>query len=459
MSFKSLSLAASLFGLLTAAVPVDAQMGPQKPVAPEDTQFVRLASGTPGVLYRAAIISPKNTIALFVMHASGDYTNFSACSELAKRGYQVLCANNSTSKTGAFDDGALDRILIEAKAGVSWLRAQPGIKTVLLFGHSGGNTVMTAYQMIAEGGVKACQGAEKIWKCPDNLAGLPPADGIVMADSNWGQSTMSLFSIDPAVVAAGSGMKLNPALDMYNRANGFVAAGSSYSPTFTRNFLDAEGKRNMAILGTAQARLAAIRVGKGNFSDDDIFIVPGASFIGFNNKLYTQDLRLLSRSKVPHPLVRKDGSVVTAIIHSVRPAMTKENLSNSFNRGALRTTLSGYLSSYATRTTPDYGYGETSDIRGVDWASNYANPVGNVEKIAVPILALGMTGGWEGLAAETIWDHASSKDKSIGFIEGATHNYSPCSACEKTPGEFGDTIKTTYDYIDGWISQPGRFLP
>jgi hypothetical protein len=39
---------------------------------------------------------------------------------------------------------------------------------------------MTAYQYIAEGGVKACQGAEKIHKCPDELAGLPAADGVVL---------------------------------------------------------------------------------------------------------------------------------------------------------------------------------------------------------------------------------------------------------------------------------------
>jgi hypothetical protein len=29
--------------------------------------------------------------------------------------------------------------------------------------------------------------------------------------------------------------------------------------------------------------------------------------------------------------------------------------------------------------------------------------------------------------------------------------------CEKYPGEFGDTQKTTYDYVDKWLSAPGRF--
>ena len=31
---------------------------------------------------------------------------------------------------------------------------------------------------------------------------------------------------------------------------------------------------------------------------------------------------------------------------------------------------------------------------------------------------------------------------------GATHNFTTCTKCEKTPGEFGDTVKTTFDYVD-----------
>lgn len=69
-----------------------------------------------------------------------------------------------------------------------------------------------------------------------------------------------------------------------------------------------------------------------------------------------------------------------------------------------------------------------------------------------------MTGHWEGLAAETIYEHARSADKSIAFIEGAEHGYQTCKPCEKVPGEFGDTTKTTFDYIDGWVMKPGRFL-
>lgn len=416
--------------------------------------YVSLGRGVPGVFYEPEKPGPKSQVALFVMHASGDYLNFSACSELAQRGYRVLCANNSTSKSGTFDDGVLDKVLSEAKLAIVYLKGYPGIKKVVLFGHSGGATLMTAYQYIAEGGVKVCQGPEKIHKCPDELAGLPPADGVVLADANWGQAEMTLFSIDPAVVKEESGIPLNPDLDMYSPKNGTSRSGSHYSADFIKKFLKAEGARNNKLIATAQSRLSLIEAGKGLYVDDEPFIVPGASFI--DNKLFSQDVRLLSHSQRSWPLVHADGSVTTTIIHSVRTADSRENPSPSMMRGALKTTVRNFLSSYAIRTTADFGYDE-STIRGVEWTSTYASPPGNVEGIDVPLLALGMTGHWEGLAAETIYDHAHSHDKSIAFIEGATHMYTPCKECEKRPGQFGDTLKLTYDFIDAWLSKPGRF--
>ncbi|MFD2136718.1 hypothetical protein ACFSLT_19215 [Novosphingobium resinovorum] len=109
---------------------------------------------------------PKAATAVFAMHSSADYLSFSACTELAQRGYRVLCANNSTSKSGAANDGMLDQVLVEAKAAVSWLRRQPGVRHVVLLGHSGGGTVMSAYQFIAEGGLGACRSAEKSGSAP-----------------------------------------------------------------------------------------------------------------------------------------------------------------------------------------------------------------------------------------------------------------------------------------------------
>jgi hypothetical protein len=109
------------------------------------------------------------------------------------------------------------------------------------------------------------------------------------------------------------------------------------------------------------------------------------------------------------------------------------------------------LKSYAVRTTSDYAYNEDS-VSGVDWASSYCNTPGNATGITVPMLMMGMTGSYEYLASEIIYNQAASLDKTVIFVEGAGHNFEVEPGCEDTPGQFGDTLKLTFDYVDQWIS-------
>ncbi len=418
--------------------------------------FVRLGNGVPGLLYEPVTPGGRAEIGIFVMHAEGDYLQFSACAELSKRGYRVLCANNSASKSGFSNDVSIDRALLDAKLAVAYLRKFPGIRRVVLLGHSGGGALMSSYQSIAETGLKACQGPEKLLKCPDTLAGLPPADGLILLDSNYGWAGMSLFSLDPAVVDETGGETLDPKLDLFNPQNGFNPNAASYSNEFLRRFQAAVGKRETRLIQAALDRLEKIKAGQGRFSDDEPFVVPGASYMGFNNKLFAQDTRLLSHTRHAWPLLRKDGVVVTQIVHTVRVPENMSPVTSSYDRGALKATVGKFLSSYAVRVEDDFGYDEDS-IRGVDWTSSYTCPAGTIQSVTVPLLTMGMTGHWEYLAAELIYEHAKSADKTVAFVEGASHNISPCTKCEKAAGQFGDTVKTTYDYIDGWLSKPGRF--
>jgi hypothetical protein len=421
-----------------------------------ETSFVRLGPGVPGVLYEPVKPGPKSAIAVFAMHSEVDYLQFSACTELSKRGYRVLCANNSTHKGGIDGDLSIDSILLDAKLAVTWLRRYPGVRKVVLLGHSGGGTLMAAYQSIAENGLGACQGPEKIIKCSVSLAGLPPADGLMLLDSNYGLGAMMLFSLDPAVADEATGRTLDPALDLFNPNNGFNPHGSQYSADFIRRFQAAVGQRNNRLLQSALDRLAKIEAGQGAFSDDEPLVVPGGNYLGFNNKLFTQDTHLLAHTHNAWPLLRADGSTVTQIIPSVRVPENVTSNTTSLQQGALRTTVRDYLRTVAVRVSDDFRF-DADSIHGVDWSSSYALPAGSVRTVTVPLLTLGMTGHWEYLAAEIIYENARSADKSIAFVEGATHVFTTCTPCEKTPGQFGDTLKTTYDAVDRWLSQPGRF--
>ena len=441
-------------GVLTAR-PTTGQgpIGPNSGRGPEPLDaaltrtFVPLA--VPAALYEPVARGEKATIAIFVMHASQSYITHSACSELSKRGYTVLCAGSSSQDL-------LDGKLLEVRSAVRHLRQLPGIQKVILFGHSGGATLMTAYQLVAENGPRACQGPEKLVKCSDSLAGLPRADGMILADSNWGNAVMALFSLDPAVVSNDSGTPVNPDLDLWNPKNGFNPAGSIYSPEFIRAFQSAVAKRENALIELASQRLAAIEAGKGRFVDDEPFVVAGGGSMGPNNKLYTQDPRLMSHTRNAWPLLHADGSVTTEVVRSVRLPQGDRSLTSNLAMGALNTTVRGFLTNSAVRVSADFGFDE-STVRGVDWTSTYSCPPGNVRQIGVPLLVMGMTAGWEYLAAETIYENAKSPDKTLAFVEGATHGFFPCKQCEKTPGQFGDTVKTLYDYVDSWLSNRTRF--
>ncbi|HEV7666052.1 MAG TPA: alpha/beta hydrolase, partial [Chloroflexota bacterium] len=52
---------------------------------------------------------------------------------------------------------------------------------------------------------------------------------------------------------------------------------------------------------------------------------------------------------------------------------------------------------------------------------------------------------------EIVFQHAASPDKTLVFVEGATHGISTCKDCEQFPGQYGDTVKTTFDYAAGWL--------
>jgi hypothetical protein len=425
------------------------------------TTFVHLGgteSGEVGALYEPTGGGKKSRVAVFVMHAVDDYSTFSAGRELASRGYRVLCLNNFTDKSHVWDNGMLDEVLLQLKDGVNHLRGLSGVRKIVLLGHSGGATIMTAYQALAESGTDWARTSGMIHQAPTTLVGLPPADGVILADANWGNSAMTLFSVDPALTDETSGVKLDASLDMFNPANGFVATGSTYSDSFISAFLAAEAKRYNTLVERAQDRLAAIESGKGDYADDEPFMVPGAAqFIG-NNRLYSQDVRLISRTRRAHLLLKPGGRTAVQVVKTVRVPENTENLSNSFVSGALKTTVRNFLSSFAARVDADaFRYDEDS-VTGIDWNSTYSSNPGNVEHISAPLLTMGMTGHWEMLAAETIHDHSAAKDRSIAFVEGASHTYDTCTACETTPGEFGDTLKTTYDHMDKWLGASGRFI-
>jgi hypothetical protein len=402
--------------------------------------------GVDGILYEPRIRGAQAKIGMVLEHSDESYYEFEPALEFPKRGFIVYALQCDAS--GEHFDKKLKKL---GKA-VDFVKSIPGIEKVILIGHSGGATLMSAYQNIAENGCKTFQGEEKIIRLDDME--LTPADGVMFLDSNYGNGAMTLLSLDPAILDESTGKKRDASLDLFNPENGYEEGNCHYSEEFKQRFWKGQADRMNRLIDYAQERVSAIEKGEGLFVDDEPMTIPGATQFAPNNKLFPQVPSYLSHTKREWPLIHKDGSVTTQIVPCVRKARGGRNTSGIYDFSCLQTTVKSFLKNSAVRVNAaDFHYDE-SDIYGIDWNSSYTCTVGNVEGISVPILALGMTGSYEYLAAEFIFEHAKKcSDISIGFVEGASHNFVPETSTEDVPGQWGDTVKSTFDYAAGWLNE------
>ncbi|MCD7745021.1 MAG: alpha/beta hydrolase [Lachnospiraceae bacterium] len=411
-----------------------------------ETLIVNDRSRTHAMEYQPVNPMETSQIAVVIMHCDQNYMGYKMGPALAERGYHVLACEST-------EGGEIDRKLEMLDESVRYLRQNPEVEKIILMGHSGGATLMTAYQSIAENGPQIYQGDEMIYKCTLTRS-LEPADGLMLIDANYGNGVMSLLSMDPAVEEEGNGRKLNPEFDIFSAENGYDPAGAHYSDAFIRKYEAAQAARNEKLINLALERLEKLQKGEGNYVDDEPFFITGADQPKPNNRLLPEDTRLLSHTKGEYDLVHGDGTVTHEPIRSVRTPECDHSFSDTWGMGVNKNTVKGFLSSQAIRTTGDFAVLE-DEIVGIDWKSSYASPIGNIDGITVPTLVMGMTGGYEYLAAEMIYQRAKMADKSIAFVHGASHVFAPNHAAEKVPGEFGDTENALYDYMAGWMR---RFL-
>ena len=268
---------------------------------------------------------PAPHVAFVIGHRTANYLNHIACRELSGRGFLAFCFNtrfqNNESQV-RWEETPLD-----VKAAVEFVRRQPGITKVILFGHSGGGPLMSFYQAVAENGPGYCQKPERLVKCGDDLRGLPPADAIVFADAHAGNPVQALRSLNPSVTIDGGKRYLDPALDLFDPKNGYNANGSShYSKAFQERYFAAQAKRMNELIDRALTIQERIKKGDYPYPDDDFLLIPSGgnpgAGAGGDAKLATLDPTIgdLQSTARPEKLLKNDGSIVTQIVKSVEVA-------------------------------------------------------------------------------------------------------------------------------------------
>jgi hypothetical protein len=231
-----------------------------------------------------------------------------------------------------------------------------------------------------------------------------------------------------------------------------AAKRATYSADFAKRFYAAQSARNTAIVDNAMARLKAIQQGKGQFSDDEPLVIRGMGENANGARLYQPDPAFAAHTKKPHTLLKSDGTQPEVIVSSVRPPTGQQGAGalNSLHVMSHDTTVREFLAQSAIHTKPDFAI-TADDIVGVDWASAATSTPANAEGITVPALVQANTCHYLMVPDEIIFDHLASKDKTLAFVEGAVHGFTPCRT------EYGDTVKRAFDNVDAWLSKSGRF--
>jgi len=355
----------------------------------------------------------------------------------------VLCLNTRFDNNEA--EVLFETMALDVKQGVNFLRKQPGITKIIFWGHSGGGPTTSFYQAVAQNGTSYCKGQNKLTQCGDELARLPPADGIILVDAHPGNPARRVRGMNPAIVSENRPDLLRPDLNPFNPNNGFNPTGSSkYSEEFQKKYFAAQAERMNRLIDEALDIRRRIAEGEYIYTDDAPFDIPridGAHLLELDVNIRHTTLR-------PHKLLKNNGDIVEGIVETVHVASPgSAETSETYWDGARGPlTVESFLSANATRAT--------DSMNGIDWCSSNNSTVCATPKISVPLLVSVFTGSQYNFLqdGEQFYEISGSADKDIIFVEGASHGVTPCVPCETVPGQYSNTVSNYFDYVADWIN-------
>ena len=259
----------------------------------------------------------------------------------------------------------------------------------------------------------------------------PTAAGLQFgANYTWSHSIDNVSSLagDDRVAGTSSYM-----LDPFNPANGYDARRPHYSDEFKQRYFRAQAARMNRLIDLARAALAA--------KDDDVFVVAR----GEGARLMELDPSVHHATVKPQKLLRNDGTIATEIVESVRPIGRGSEAQNaSFANGTRLLTARSFLSANAIRAR--------DSMDDIDWCSSNNSTPCALRAVSTPLLVTAMGAHYFVRDNEIHYEVAASADKDFVVVEGATHGIRPCTACERTPGQYSNSVRNFFDYVQRWIN-------
>jgi hypothetical protein len=207
-----------------------------------------------GLLHLPAGRQPP-AVAVF-MHPRENQTRQYLSPYLLEAGYAVWgqtsrALNNDT-------DMVHEEILLDTAAGMRMLKDR-GFERIVLIGSSGGTSLLSYYQTQA-----SLPPAERATLGPHGTAtgfadeNMPAADSFIAVAPHAGEGVIMLNMLDAAIVEEANPIAVDPALDLFNPANGYrpFPEPSRYDPAWVEVYRMAQRARARRIDVIARSMLA-----------------------------------------------------------------------------------------------------------------------------------------------------------------------------------------------------------
>lgn len=228
---------------------------------PEGTQEtnVRLqaedGAHSSGILYRRG---GEKTVIVF-NHPRADFSSHYLVPAMVAAGYAAY--GGQTRYLGNDYNCEHECLVADLAAQIRYLR-DAGFEKIVLCGNSGGGPLSTFYQAQAM--------TPPPHRLTDTAAGnpydlnaldLPPADGLILVAGALSEGALELDNLDPSVLDERDPLSCDPALDMFNPANGYrkPPEQSRYSPEFLERYRAAQHARCARIDAEARQEIARKR--------------------------------------------------------------------------------------------------------------------------------------------------------------------------------------------------------
>ncbi|MBX3226404.1 MAG: hypothetical protein KIT84_44720 [Labilithrix sp.] len=373
---------------------------------------------------------PKPRVGVVLAHPRVDFTHHYAIPRLLEAGFCVL---GLQTRNGAQDTYVEhEEMVLDVAGAVRWLRERQGIAKVVLFGNSGGGSLLAYYQ--AEARLPPTERTkESPGRLPTRFDNTPmsPADAMVYVAVHRGQGKILLDCIDASVSDERDPLSVDPTLDIYDERNGFrePPAESRYPASFLDRYREAQAARVERLDATAHAMISRQESAAAE-SDQPTF----------SQKTFTQRRDVLRR--------RFAEPIMTVYRTMANPTYVDLNLDRSArDYGSLlseRPDLMNYSALGLARTVTPRAWLST-------WSglSSRADLVENVARIREPSLLVTPTRDREVLPSDThaIYAAMASPDKRAVSLD-ARHYFEP------PPGETsGGDADRMLDVVIPWIHE------